>query len=681
MPAVSVLGPARVVLFAASPPVLAAAGGVVELLAVVDGSVASCSMRGPGSRSGFVARCAGGKSQAARRVPACEQRGGCTLHFAVVVASRSGSSQRVSVAIEQLGSAHQSVHLAPTILEQPSPAVAHAGTEVAFAAEAAGAPPPSVHWQARRGPGRRWHDLAGARRDELSLRAARDENGWSFRAVFTNHAGRAVTRPARLIVLPRTGTAPGPSPAPATTTTTAGGPTPEQPAPGGSGSTTTAPPATSSSSSTSTTEGTSTSDPLTTTSTSTSSTVATSITVATSSTSTTTTLATSTTSTTTTLAPSTTSTTLTPSTTSTTLAPSTTSTTLAPSTTSTTLAPSTTSTTLAPSTTSTTTTLSPTTTSLAGSLPTVTEQPGDFSTVNGGAAQFSAAASGSPAPAVQWQLSTDAGSSWAVIAGATAETYSFTASSSEDGYEYRAAFSNAAGATDSRAALLTVAAASSNWAGQDDIGTTAGETFDTVSGAWTVPAVSCSAAAADSSVWVGIDGGNGGDTVEQDGTEQDCENGVASYDAWYEMYGDTSLNDGYEVELNPAAYQVAPGDSMTASVSVSGTTWTLAIADHTKGWSVSKPVVSPPDDPSRATAEWIVERPEQNGTLTSLADFGNAAITSASAVASAGSGPASLFGDQVIDMVSNSGGASVLAASSPFDTSGEDFSVAWRGSS
>src|SRR5205807_1035403 len=73
--------------------------------------------------------------------------------------------------------------------------------------------------------------------------------------------------------------------------------------------------------------------------------------------------------------------------------------------------------------------------------------------VNAGqTATFTAAATGSPAPAVQWQVSTNGGSTFANIAGATSTTLSFTASAGQNGNEYRAVFTNTAGTATTTAA-------------------------------------------------------------------------------------------------------------------------------------------------------------------------------------------------------------------------------------
>jgi predicted outer membrane repeat protein len=74
--------------------------------------------------------------------------------------------------------------------------------------------------------------------------------------------------------------------------------------------------------------------------------------------------------------------------------------------------------------------------------PSVTLQPSDQTVTEGDPASFAAAASGSPAPTVQWQSSLD-GIAWADIIGATSETLTFASTTlSMDQMRYRAVFSN-----------------------------------------------------------------------------------------------------------------------------------------------------------------------------------------------------------------------------------------------
>ncbi len=91
-----------------------------------------------------------------------------------------------------------------------------------------------------------------------------------------------------------------------------------------------------------------------------------------------------------------------------------------------------------------------------GVAPAVTAQPASQSLSVGQDGSFSAAASGEPTPTVQWQVSSDSGATWSDIAGATAEIYAFTAAYAQNGYQYRAVFTNDLGSAASDAAVLTV---------------------------------------------------------------------------------------------------------------------------------------------------------------------------------------------------------------------------------
>jgi hypothetical protein len=70
---------------------------------------------------------------------------------------------------------------------------------------------------------------------------------------------------------------------------------------------------------------------------------------------------------------------------------------------------------------------------------------------------LTAAASGNPAPAVQWEVSSSGATAFAPISGATSTTYTFTASGAANGSQYEAVFSNGIGAAVATpAATLTV---------------------------------------------------------------------------------------------------------------------------------------------------------------------------------------------------------------------------------
>jgi hypothetical protein len=173
------------------------------------------------------------------------------------------------------------------------------------------------------------------------------------------------------------------------------------------------------------------------------------------------------------------------------------------------------------------------------------------------------------------------------------------------------------------------ASTSSNWAGYATAG--AGQTFTDVKGSWVVPPVTCPQRGSTySSFWVGLGGYASGATgLEQIGTSSDCRNGQPVYSSWWELIPAPSVD---------ASLAVSPGDTVSAEVSVSGTTVTLALADTTTGQSfTTTQTVAAPD---LTSAEWIAEAPSQcSGSTLSrcttlpLASFGTATFTFASATA------------------------------------------------
>ncbi len=76
------------------------------------------------------------------------------------------------------------------------------------------------------------------------------------------------------------------------------------------------------------------------------------------------------------------------------------------------------------------------------SAPLVTTSPSSLTVIAGATATFTAAATGSPTPTVQWQVSTDNGATFTNISGATETTLSLTAAMTDNGKQYRAVFTN-----------------------------------------------------------------------------------------------------------------------------------------------------------------------------------------------------------------------------------------------
>jgi hypothetical protein len=98
-----------------------------------------------------------------------------------------------------------------------------------------------------------------------------------------------------------------------------------------------------------------------------------------------------------------------------------------------------------------------------GVAPAITLQPVNQTVKPGQNAQFTVAASGTPAPTYQWQLSTNGGSTWSNLvnalfySGVTTTTLTITgATIGQSGDQYRAIATNASGTATSSAATLTV---------------------------------------------------------------------------------------------------------------------------------------------------------------------------------------------------------------------------------
>ena len=91
----------------------------------------------------------------------------------------------------------------------------------------------------------------------------------------------------------------------------------------------------------------------------------------------------------------------------------------------------------------------------APAAPTVTTQPTNQTVTAGTTATFTSAASGIPAPTVQWQVST--GGPFSDVPGATSGTLTIPGTTvGMSGNQYHAVFTNASGAATSNAAALTV---------------------------------------------------------------------------------------------------------------------------------------------------------------------------------------------------------------------------------
>lgn len=148
---------------------------------------------------------------------------------------------------------------------------------------------------------------------------------------------------------------------------------------------------------------------------------------------------------------------------------------------------------------------------------------------------------------------------------------------------------------------------SSNWSGYAITRGKGG--FTSITANWVVPKVSPSKKSTYSSAWIGIDGYNNSSLI-QTGTEHDFEKGKALYYAWWEILPAAETR----IKL-----RVRPGDFISASIrKLSGKKWSIRLTNHTRNWTFR--TVRTYTGP-QTSAEWIMEAPEINGEISTLARY------------------------------------------------------------
>lgn len=216
---------------------------------------------------------------------------------------------------------------------------------------------------------------------------------------------------------------------------------------------------------------------------------------------------------------------------------------------------------------------------------------------------------------------------------------------------------------------------STNWAGWVVTGGT--HSVTDVKGSWVVPKIqgSCPSSKYEySSYWVGIDGYSSS-TVEQIGTDSDCQGGTPTYYAWYEFYPAGSVL--------ISSITVKPGDAISAQVKFASGHFRVSITDVTRSKSFGK---NASVTASRDSAEWIAEAPSSSSGILPLADFGTVGFGNAStgltstntATVGGTTGSIGSFTNTVeITMVNNAGTAN-KAVPSALSTDGLSFNVTWK---
>jgi hypothetical protein len=214
---------------------------------------------------------------------------------------------------------------------------------------------------------------------------------------------------------------------------------------------------------------------------------------------------------------------------------------------------------------------------------------------------------------------------------------------------------------------------STNWSGYAVIGSTP---FTDVKGSWVEPSVSCGTTGGPrggrnkpgkvqssyAAFWVGLDGYSSS-TVEQTGTDSDCNGATPSYYAWYEFYPAYPVNFS-----NP----VQPNDTITAEVKDASGLVTVTISDTTQHWTQT--ATHSDKGYALSSAEWIAEAPS-SGQVLPLANFGTVDFGGSAATGAGKTGSISAFTNDPLTMVTRSG--QTKAAPSSLSNNGADFSVTW----
>jgi hypothetical protein len=173
-------------------------------------------------------------------------------------------------------------------------------------------------------------------------------------------------------------------------------------------------------------------------------------------------------------------------------------------------------------------------------------------------------------------------------------------------------------------AIRNVTASQSfNWSGYADTSSTH-QAFTKVSGNWTTPSVTCNAEDQITSNWVGLDGFKSS-TVEQLGTISWCFQKTPTYFTWYEMFPAGTVEVGATLK---------PGDKISASVTRTGTSYTLKLTDSTHtGNNISVTKTCKLAACLDTSAEWVSERPSFSIGIVPQAHYNAFKITSGSVTA------------------------------------------------
>jgi hypothetical protein len=207
--------------------------------------------------------------------------------------------------------------------------------------------------------------------------------------------------------------------------------------------------------------------------------------------------------------------------------------------------------------------------------PSVSFNPVSQTICSGNYVTFGTGASGTPNPTVQWQQSTDGGVTWNNIPGATSTTLGFTTSSSQNGYQYRAVFTNTCGTVNSSAATLNVNSAPTIITNPSSVTVCPGNTvsFTVAANGLPIPAIQWQLSTNNGGSWTNV--GLGGNTYSvfvgsgQNGwlyravVSNSCGSITSSI-------ASVTVNSAPVVTTNPASQSICVGNTVTFTAAASG---------------------------------------------------------------------------------------------------------------
>jgi len=199
---------------------------------------------------------------------------------------------------------------------------------------------------------------------------------------------------------------------------------------------------------------------------------------------------------------------------------------------------------------------------------------------------------------------------------------------------------------------------SSVWSGYVVEGPTSSVTA--ITGSWRIPTVTCNGSEPTSVIaWVGMDGLSN-TSVEQIGTGTICTSNGPEYYAWFEFFPNEQSQKQIPA-CTPAQVSqcltLHPEDIVSAAVSyTAGTGFTVVMKDTTTGQSFAR--IEADSSAERASAEWIVERPQSSSVR--LANFATLTFKGCYATVSGKTSPIGSYATTKVIMTSPTFGVEAL---------------------